>query len=88
MPVPFSFQYTFDLCQIGTFVKNTDTVPVPYSVHYTFSPCHIGTVPEKLLTVPDAPLDVRFGNTKVYINDTLDVDQVRPLTINIFVQII
>ena len=63
------------------FVKKTAVVPVPFSVPFIICLCDIGTVPEKLLTVPTAPLDVRFGNTKVYINDTLDVDQVRPLTL-------
>ena len=35
------------------------------------------TVPDKIAKVPDSPLDVRFGNLKVYTNNTYDVDQVR-----------
>ena len=36
----------------------------------------IGTVPDKTLKVPDAPLDVKYGYTKIYINGTYDTDQV------------
>ena len=36
----------------------------------------LGTVPDKTARVPDAPLDLRWGYTKIYINGTYDTDQV------------
>ena len=36
-----------------------------------------GTVPDKTLEVPEQLLDLKFGNTKIYINGTYDADQVK-----------
>ena len=59
----------------AVLLKINVSEPADQNIHL-INTIGLGTVPNKLLTTPDASLDVNFGDLAVLINMTIDVDKV------------